>query len=196
MDRWNNELYHHGIHGQKWGVRRFQNPDGSYTPAGKKRYAKLDSYRAKLERKAGDRARERTNAAKRYEDDVSDLKKNGVNSRAYKEWKEKADRERESDFNYELQRENERLEAMDGIKTYSTATYKNSHQKIINDLSDTINSKTKISELISENSVKARENRAAAKSWVDKQKNLKSMKIDVFMSKNDIRRRYGTIFDQ
>lgn len=32
------ELYHHGIKGQKWGVRRFQNPDGTLTAAGKKRY--------------------------------------------------------------------------------------------------------------------------------------------------------------
>ena len=32
------ELYHHGIKGQRWGVRRFQNKDGSYTPAGIKRY--------------------------------------------------------------------------------------------------------------------------------------------------------------
>lgn len=32
------ELYHHGILGQKWGVRRYQNPDGSYTAAGRKRY--------------------------------------------------------------------------------------------------------------------------------------------------------------
>ena len=31
-------LAHHGILGQKWGVRRFQNEDGSLTPAGKKRY--------------------------------------------------------------------------------------------------------------------------------------------------------------
>ena len=30
-------LAHHGIKGQKWGVRRFQNPDGSYTEEGKKR---------------------------------------------------------------------------------------------------------------------------------------------------------------
>lgn len=33
-----NELYHHGIKGQKWGIRRFQNPDGTRTAAGKKRY--------------------------------------------------------------------------------------------------------------------------------------------------------------
>lgn len=32
-----NELYHHGIKGQKWGVRRYQNPDGTRTEAGLKR---------------------------------------------------------------------------------------------------------------------------------------------------------------
>lgn len=36
--RINNELYHHGIKGQKWGVRRFQKKDGTLTSAGKKRY--------------------------------------------------------------------------------------------------------------------------------------------------------------
>ena len=31
----NNELYHHGIKGMKWGIRRYQNKDGSLTAKGK-----------------------------------------------------------------------------------------------------------------------------------------------------------------
>ena len=31
-------LEHHGIKGQKWGRRRYQNPDGSLTPMGRVRY--------------------------------------------------------------------------------------------------------------------------------------------------------------
>lgn len=40
MSRQNNELYHFGIKGQKWGIRRYQNKDGSLTPAGRKRVSK------------------------------------------------------------------------------------------------------------------------------------------------------------
>lgn len=37
-------LYHHGIKGQKWGLRNFQNLDGTYTELGKLRRRKSESY--------------------------------------------------------------------------------------------------------------------------------------------------------
>ena len=36
-----NELYHHGIKGMKWGVRRYQNKDGTLTSAGKRKAEKM-----------------------------------------------------------------------------------------------------------------------------------------------------------
>lgn len=38
----NDSIAHHGIQGQKWGVRQYQNPDGTLTEAGRKHLAKLD----------------------------------------------------------------------------------------------------------------------------------------------------------
>lgn len=42
----NNELKHYGVKGQKWGVRRYQNNDGSLTPEGRKRYGDDDDDRS------------------------------------------------------------------------------------------------------------------------------------------------------
>ena len=44
MNPYSTELYHHGILGQRWGVRRFQNSDGTLTSEGKKRYESKTSY--------------------------------------------------------------------------------------------------------------------------------------------------------
>ena len=43
------EMHHHGIKGQKWGIRRFQEEDGDLTPAGKERYANQRKERNKQE---------------------------------------------------------------------------------------------------------------------------------------------------
>lgn len=66
------ELYHHGVKGQRWGFRRYQNADGSLTPAGKKRYGTKANFekvqKAKLVAKGKDpktqreKAREKANA--------------------------------------------------------------------------------------------------------------------------------------
>ena len=42
------ELYHHGVKGQRWGFRRYQNKDGSLTPAGRRRANKLKSQYEKI----------------------------------------------------------------------------------------------------------------------------------------------------
>lgn len=60
-------IAHHGIKGQKWGVRRYQNPDGTLTELGKKRYVKalnenryVDSETGEVRfSTAGSRSRER-----------------------------------------------------------------------------------------------------------------------------------------
>ena len=56
MNKKNDELYHHGIKGQKWGVRRYQNPDGSLTAAGKVRYGYGGRLENRIEQDYKDRA--------------------------------------------------------------------------------------------------------------------------------------------
>lgn len=79
-----NTLYHWGIKGMKWGVRRYQNKDGTLTPAGKKRYDR--DVRENLSRKKEKRidtsdpdpsrwAREDLTRAKRTVDASSNLVK-------------------------------------------------------------------------------------------------------------------------
>ena len=52
-------LMHYGIPGMRWGVRRYQNPDGSLTAKGKKRYSTVELKKKSAER--GDAAADARN---------------------------------------------------------------------------------------------------------------------------------------
>lgn len=78
------ELYHHGILGQKWGIRRYQNADGTLTSEGRERMlAKARKYESKANTTIGESNSAKRKRAKlnqkakdaRYEVKKSDLKK-------------------------------------------------------------------------------------------------------------------------
>ena len=66
----NNELYHFGIKGMRWGVRRYQNKDGTLTKAGRKKMAKLDKEYSKLTRQKRNTESPNTRLSKMTDDEI------------------------------------------------------------------------------------------------------------------------------
>lgn len=174
---------HYGVKGMKWGVRRYQNADGTLTAKGQKRLAKNEAYRDKLVRKAQRNSDRKRSDAEEAEYNVKDLKERGRNSKAYRDWKESEDWDREWD--YESKHKTTDDKGNTYVKKYST-----SGTRLMNEVLDYATADNKVQDLIDENNATARRSREAAKKWADNKKDLMNMEVTVLTKKKDIRRMY------
>lgn len=120
---WNSTLCHWGIKGMKWGVRRYQNKDGTLTAAGKKHYAGDEN--------AGEGATAKTEyAPKRKGGKAEDYSDEELRARINRLQMEKQYRDlqgdtniRADDPNRELKAEKERLQLQKDVKQLRSDVY-------------------------------------------------------------------------
>ena len=134
----NRELYHHGIFGMKWGIRRYQNKDGTLTELGKKRQAKIAAKEAKAEAK---RKEEEAEVKKQIETARAQLLKSTDASELY----EHRDLLTTAEINDRIDRINKEatLRSLTENKKKTTLDYMDrviQWGKKVNDLSTTVNS--------------------------------------------------------
>ena len=115
------DLQHWGIPGMKWGVRRFQNRDGSLTPAGRKRAAKLEDQYKRVTGRQLSKKPSSTNSA-------PDNKKRTVKDMSDTELREKTNR---------MRLENDYVRAMNDSKNLNPAKVSKG-KKITNTIMDSM----------------------------------------------------------
>ena len=182
-------LIHHGILGMKWGVRRYQNADGSYTDAGRSRYgmkaekriAKLTKYRDRKAKVSARKASDNRELAKQRKLDLEDLEKYGTKSKTF-----------EMDRREQIQ---EKRDAYNEKQYESTGKYNpRAYDESITSWADSwlmsSNAKTRLSELKSS----AREDyemySRRARHWQSINKKLMNTEINEITTKGDLRRMY------
>lgn len=177
---YSNELYHYGVKGMKWGVRRYQNPDGSLTSAGKSRYNKktekrinkLEKYRRKKAIKANKNAVKNHKWAHSEKQDIEDLKRKGTFSEVYKRALEAEREERAAKY--------ENLTGKD-------ASNRSFAETALDEIYYSVTSEQRLKDLINDKNNQYRSYKKAAKKWEAANKNLMNMTIDELTTKQEIK---------
>lgn len=179
-----NELYHHGVKGQRWGVRRYQNTDGSLTIAGQKKAASLRRKYTKLtdEDPNNSYSRKGTNMKIKYKNLTGkNISRYPVSESSKKMQKVKSNKKEDQNktmkdlSNEELRKKTERMRAekdyLDAKMNLSSLNpkHESAGKKFVNDIGKKV-----IMPAVTEGSKRALQNYAQA--WIQKQLGVKIKK--------------------
>ena len=122
------DLYHHGIKGQKWGVRRYQNTDGTLTRAGKRHQTKLNKVKIDQAKTALGVAERELNLRNKAQEEAENKLRNHINKMqstkfrkvTNKKWTELQEEYDKLDSDYRSKHDsyNEVFATVDNVKSY------------------------------------------------------------------------------